>query len=79
MSISMPRVFLIFFKVSLIKVSVFKPKKSILMRPTFSMTWPSYWVTTTSSLVSLSLMVATGATLVRSSAPMMTPQAWMPT
>ena len=65
--------------VSLIMVSVIRPRKSILISPTDSMTCPSYSVTMMSSPLSRSFTVASGAKFVRSSAPIITPQACTPT
>ena len=60
--------------VSLIKVRVFNPKKSIFNKPASSTTELSNWVTYKSE----SLAVATGTNCVISSGVMITPQAWIP-
>ena len=60
---------------SLIRVSVFKPKKSIFSSPALSTTELSYWVTYKSE----SLAVAIGTKLVMSSGVIIIPQAWVPT
>ena len=78
-SISMPFDNLMFLSASLIIDKVLKPKKSILISPTLSTTWPSYSVTNTRLPDSRSSTVLSGANLVKSSAPMITPQACTPT
>ncbi len=78
MSMSMPCVALMLARASRIIERVFKPKKSILMRPVDSITLPSYCVTMRSSPVSLSTAVLTGTQSVMSSRPMMTPHACTP-
>ena len=78
MSISIPLDFRMFESVSLMMERVFSPRKSILTNPTSSITVPSYCVITLSSLVSLSTAVLSGTRLIRSSAPIMSPQACTP-
>ena len=58
--------------------SVFSPRKSILMRPVSSMTWPSYWVHLSFSPVSLSSAVLTGTQSSIASRQMIVPQACTP-
>ena len=77
-SSSIPNESLIFSRVSLMIDSVFKPKKSILIRPVSSITFPSYWVQWSSSPVSLSFAVETGTQSEILSLQMIKPQAWTP-
>ncbi len=76
---SMPRVRLMLAQASLSSESVFSPRKSILMSPVDSMTWPSYCVQLVFvSLKSGSSAVDTGTQSLMGSRQMMNPQAWMP-
>ena len=78
-SISIPRCILIFSHASFNSESVFKPKKSILMRPVDSMTCPSYCVQLVLvSLKSGSSAVETGTQSLIGSRQIMKPQAWIP-
>ena len=70
----MPCVCFIFSIVSLIRVRVLSPKKSIFSSPALSTTELSNWVTNRSE----SLAKATGTKLVISSGVIITPQAWIP-
>ena len=78
MSMSIPRLFLILSRASLITDRVFRPRKSILISPVDSMTEPSYCVTSMLSPVALSSAVLSGTTSLMSIFPMMIPQAWTP-
>ena len=78
MSKSIPLECLIFLSASLIMDSVLSPKKSIFIRPIFSITLPEYCVTNTSSLTFLSMAVESGANFLKSSAPIITPHACIP-
>ena len=75
---TIPLLFLIFSRASLIIDKVFKPKKSILISPVSSITEPSYCVTSIFSPVSLSSAVLTGTQSVISSRQMIVPQACTP-
>ena len=76
---SMPRVCLMMAQASFSSDSVFSPRKSILMRPVDSMTWPSYCVQLVLVfLKSGSSAVETGTQSLMGSRQMMKPQAWMP-
>ena len=78
MSISIPFVCLMLATASLMIDNVFKPRKSILIRPVSSITAPSYCVTSIFSPVSLSSAVLTGTQSVISSRQMMVPHACTP-
>ena len=73
-SISIPLLFLILFKVWVMMSKVFKPRKSIFSSPASSTSEPSYCTT----MVSEFLEVANGMQSNRLSRPMMTPQACTP-
>ena len=72
--ITIPLVCSIYLIASLIKVKVFKPRKSILSSPASSATELSYCVQTRSE----SFAVATGTKFVKSSGVIITPHACMP-
>ena len=77
-STSMPKLSLIFATASFSWESVFSPKKSILMSPVSSITWPSYCVHRSFSPVSLSSAVLTGTQSSMASRQMIVPQACTP-
>ena len=78
-STSTPTVCLTTLQASLSSERVFRPRKSILINPVDSITWPSYWVTAHFKFgKSGSSAVETGTQSLIGSWQMMKPQAWIP-
>ena len=78
-SMTSPVVCLITLQASFISDRVLSPRKSILISPVVSMTWPSYWVTAVFRPgKSGSSAVDTGTQLLIGSRQIMKPQAWIP-